>query len=198
MRYFDQRMWPITPWDNLLGRYPKPGSREEISILAYNYGIAPWQQHPQGNIDERFDPFHIFPVSEKQYRYQAEEGFYRGDVSELVEKACETDLCRNPLNDQDPEDTQLGKIASTYIIQLGSTHSMLLYWDEVAGNMVIYQEDIWNFEPLWTSEVMKYREKELTEAQWRYMKYYEYYSKMMRDIDPEADFSELTYHPSDQ
>jgi hypothetical protein len=174
-------------WDNL-GPRVAPGSREDLYIQAYNIGLAPWQDHPTGSIDDRFDPFYVTaddPVfaghSSGEWYEPAGEALYSDygglpNLANLVTKRCYYNRCNNPLNGKDdPFGSHTpGFWDVSLVMNTGMNPAMGMFLTNVPEKpgATYGGEYAWNFEPLWLLELMKQHPQALLDAQWQYLDIY--------------------------
>lgn len=174
-------------FDRLTGPREIPQkSREALYVEAYNLGLAPWQDNPNGSIDDRFNPFYSTDESgndRSTERYVAylsiADALYEGNSSRLpglVIVQCDTNGCNNPLNDKDNPVRELDLVSGANAVyattSLAERVSYMLFLQEIgAGWEAEYY--MWNYEPLWLFVLMNEHQYELREAQWAYLEIYE-------------------------
>jgi RHS repeat-associated protein len=153
--------------------FHRGGSREALYAHAYNFDLAPWQDNPDGSIDERFDPF--YEVDPTVYREVGEALYepYGGlaNLGNLAVEQCYWDHCNNPLNYEDNLWARLGEVpqsvAGVTVVGVFDNAAMTLFLQKLPEEP---DYDVgWNYEPLWLATLMELHPKRLLEAQWRYL-----------------------------
>jgi len=197
------------PWDSLAPRAVS-GSKEALYIHAHNLGLAPWQDNPNGSIDDRFNPFYmemaitgveITSHYHDWYVQEIGEELYKlyggkGNLFNLVATQCAEDYCNNPLIYGDGHFSRINPEAEDAALMaiIGNNNRAIdLFLDTFSGIGRMGQDVEpyeWNYEPLWLSELMVQYPNRLLDAQFKYLQMYELIGDSM-DPEVSGDFPDF-------